>query len=283
MTVATAITRKLRPELKWPLIGLGSSILVFKMSDAVIAERLFFIRDHIGYFYQCTIVILFVFLASAYFPAAGRSLRVARIASVVVVALCCVYGFLMAQGNYKANLPYNVELADFAEWMARGEVSANDLIITQFENSRYDDCEWIPLLSEAESLFCRDAQVILTPEQKRDVQRLREVIYLYFDGKDRQWLENATQFTRTGLYGELSSFRKPEELNARIDALRQGMRPFFDRVEQKDPTVASFFRQFRHVWVLQNRQFSNERLASYLDLSQPQTSGTLLITPAKPK
>ena len=286
LTAATAISRKLRPELKWPLLGLGISILLFKFSDAVVAERLFFISDHIGYFYNATIVILFMFLASAYFPVAAGSLRRARTACLAVLAVCIVYGLLMAQGNYKANLPYNLEQADFSAFLASGKVASNDLILTQFENSRYDDCEWIPLLSDAESLFCRNAQVLLTPEQKRDIQRLREVLYLYFDGKDHQWLETTTQFTRTGIYGELSSYRSPEELSARIAALRQEMRPMFDRIERKDPSITSFFHRFRRVWVIQNREnhlFADDRLASYLELQQPQVSGTLLIIAARPK
>src|SRR5215831_2230939 len=47
LVIATAVTRKLRPELKWPLLGLGFSVLLFKLSDAVISERLFYISDHI--------------------------------------------------------------------------------------------------------------------------------------------------------------------------------------------------------------------------------------------
>ena len=128
--------------------------------------------------------------------------------------------------------------------------------------------------------------MILTPDQNRDVQRLREVLYLYFDGKDRQWLESSTQFARTGLYGELESFRTPEELSARIIALRQEMRPLFDTVERQDPSITSFFRRYRRVWVIQNRHnrlFLNDRLASYLKLEDPEASGSLTITPAQPK
>lgn len=286
LVLATALTRKLCPELKWPLVGLGFSVLLFKLSDAVISERLFYISDHIGYFYNATITILAVFLLSAHLPSAVRPLRLIRIAAVAVFVFCIAFGSLMAQANYKANLPYNLEQADLSNWFARGQVSANDLIITQFETSRYDDCEWLPLLTDAEVLYCRNAQVILTPDQNRDVQRLREVLYLYFDGKDHQWLESSAQFARTGLYGELESFRTPEERNARIIALRQEMRPLFDNIERQDPSITSFFRRFRRVWVIQNRHnrlFSNERLASYLKLDDPEISGSLSITPAQPK
>jgi hypothetical protein len=286
LVLAIAVTRKLLPERKWPLVGLGFSVLLFKLSDAVISERLFYISDHIGYFYNATITILAMFLVSAHLPAAVRPLRVVQIAAIAVLVFCIAFGCLMAQANYKGNLPYNLEQADLSNWFARGQVSTNDLIITQFQTSRYDDCEWIPLLSDAQLLYCRNAQVILTPDQNRDVQRLREVLYLYFDGKDHQWLESSTQFARTGLYGELESFRTPEELSARIVALRDEMRPIFDTVERQDPAITSFFRRFRRVWVIQNRHnqlFSNERLATYLKLDDPEVSGDLTITPAQPK
>jgi hypothetical protein len=286
LVLATAFTRKLRPELKWPLVGLGFSVLLFKLSDAVVSERLFYISDHIGYFYNVTITVLVMFLVSAHVPAAVRPLRLVRVAAVAVLVFCVAFASLMAQANYTANLPYNLEQADLSNWFARGQVSANDLILTQFETSRYDNCEWIPLLTDAEVLYCRNAQVILTPDQNRDVQRLREVLYLYFDGKDHQWLESSTQFARTGLYGELESFRTPEELNARIVTLRHEMRPLFDAVERQDPSITTFFRRFRRVWVIQNQhnhRYSNERLASYLNLEDPQVSGSLAITPAQPK
>jgi hypothetical protein len=286
LVLATAVTRKLRPELKWPLVGLGFSVLLFKLSDTVVSERLFYISEHIGYFYNVTITVLVMFLVSAHLPAAVRPLRLVRVAAVAVLIFCIAFASLMAQANYRANLPYNLEQADLSNWFARGEVSANDLILTQFETSRYDNCEWIPLLTDAEVLYCRNAQVILTPDQNRDVQRLREVMYLYFDGKDHQWLESSTQFARTGLYGELESFRTPEELSARIVALRQEMRPLFDAIERQDPSITTFFRRFRRVWVIQNQHnhlYSNERLASYLNLEDPQVSGSLAITPAQPK
>jgi hypothetical protein len=70
----------------------------------------------------------------------------------------------------------------------------------------------------------------------------------YFDGKDHQWLESSSQFARTGLYGELESFRTPEELSARIVALRQEMRPLFGAIERQDPSITTFFSRFRRVW-----------------------------------
>jgi hypothetical protein len=64
------------------------------------------------------------------------------------------------------------------------------------------------------------------------------------------------------------------------------MRPLFDAIERQDPSITTFFRRFRRVWVIQNQHnylYSNERLASYLNLEDPEVSGNLAITPAQPK
>lgn len=286
LVVAIALSRKLSPDVKWPLLGMGLTNMLFKLGDAFVTERVFFLSDHMGYFFQSTIIILFVFLVSAYIPRTAQALRLTRIACLAIVILCSVSGLLIAEGNYRTNLPYNLEQADLANWMERGKVSSNDLVITQFETTHYDDCEWIPLLSEAEVLYCRNAQLTLTPEQNREVQRFREVLYLYFDGKDHQWLESTTHFERYGFYGEVTSFRNREEQNARIMALRKEMLPFFDQIEHQDPSVQAFFRRFQRVWIIQNREnpaFVNERLGSYLGLKEQETDGSLVVTPAEPR
>ena len=286
LLVAVALSRKLSPEIKWPLIGMGLTNMLFKLGDAFVAERVFLLSDHMGYFFQSTIVILFMFLASAHIPRGDQALRLTRIASLATAALCFVYGLLMAEGNYRTNLPYNLEQADLANWMGRSKVSAHDLVITQFVTTHYDDCEWIPLLSDAEVLYCRNAQLTLTPEQNGGVQRFREVLYLYFDGKDHEWLKSSTHFERYGLYGEITSFRNPEDQSARIQVLRREMRPFFDRIEHEDPEVRAFFRRFQRIWVIQNPangSFVEERLKSYLNLKEEETVGSLLVRTAEPR
>lgn len=286
LTVAIARSQRLRPEVKWTLVGLGLSNILFVFGDAVISERLLFLSDHIGYFYQSTIVTLLIFLVSSWMSGRSRQLRFARVISLAVVVVCCVYGTSSAEGNYRANRGFNLELADLATWMGRGQVSDHDLVMTRFEGAQYDNCEWVPLLSKAEVLYCRNAQVALTPVQNRDVQRYREVLYLYFDGKDSQWLQNATGFERYGLYGELSSYRTPREQAERVVALRNQMLPFFQRVERADPMTRDFFRRFRRVWIVhgpQTRKFVDTQLDNYLDLGPTETVGGLQITSSNPK
>ena len=283
LVVIVATTKKLRPEIKWTLVGLGLTNIVFALGDAFVSERIFLLGVHIPYFYNSTLVILLMFIASAYMPNSGRALRFIRIGSLAIIVACFVLGFAMAEGNHVANLGFNLEQSDLAQWFARNEVSADDLVITQFSTTAYDDCEWVPLLSSAEVLYCRNAQLTLTAQQNRGVQRLREVLYLYFNGKDQQWLENATQFESYGLYGEISSFHTPAERLERIIFLRNEMRPYFKEVEDRAPSVTGFFRGFRRIWIVQKRddpQFVNSRLGSYLDIKNRETAGTLIIAEA---
>lgn len=285
LVMTTALSRRIPPRLKWPLVGLGLSNLLFITGDALVSERVFFLSDHIGYFYQPTVVVLSLFLVTTYLPSGVRSRQVERVACVAIILGCFACGSLMAEANYRTNLAYNQEQADLARWFAKGQVSARDLVVVQFTGSAYDSCEWIPMLSKAEVLYCRNAQLTLTPEQNRDVQRLREILYLYFIGKDRQWLQTSTQFETYGLYGELSSYRRPEEYAQRVIALRQEMLPLFTKIEEGDPSIRSFFRRFRRVWIIQqkNPAFVRERLESYLDVGPQESAGTISVTAAVPK
>jgi hypothetical protein len=279
LVVATALSHNLIPEVKWPLLGLGLSNMVLVLGDAVVPERVLFLSDHFGYFVHPTIVILLIFLVSAYAPARGGASVALRVTSIAVVVFCILNGFLLAEGNYRRYLPDNVEQADMGRWLGRGEIAPNDLVVSQ-----YDACVWVPLLSNAQVLYCRLAQCLLTPEQNREVQRLREVLYLYFDGKDGRWLETTSQFERYGFYYELSA--KGEDRNERISAIRGEMRPLLERVENGDPAIRQYFRSFRRVWIVQNAQnpiFMDARLNSYLDTKERERVGSLLITSSTPK
>lgn len=286
LVVVAATSQKLRPEIKWTLVGLGLTNITFALGDAFVSERAFLMGVHIPYFYNSTLVILLMFIGSAWIPDGARGIWSIRVGSLTIIVVCFALGIAMAEGNHWYNSGFNLEQRDLAQWFARGEVSPNDLVITQFSGSAYDDCEWVPLLSRAEVLYCRNAQLTLTAQQNREVQRLREVLYLYFTGKDQQWLEDATRFEPYGFYGELSSFHTPLEREQRIVRLRSEMRPFFKDIENRSPSITGFFQGFRRIWVIQRRdnpQFVNARLSPFLDVTTTETAGTLIVAEATAK
>jgi hypothetical protein len=273
------LSRKLSPEVKWTLIGMGLTNMLFVLADAVVPESTLMLSDHAGYFVHSTIAILFTFVVSAYAPSYGKASILLRRGSLAVSAFCLLNAALVAIASTRQNLPDNLEQADIVRWFERGQVSRDDLVIAQ-----YDACAWVPLLSKTETLFCRPAQCLLTPEQNRQLQRFREVLYLYFDGKDHQWLETATQFERYGFYFELTG--KGTDRDERITAVRSEMRPFFEQIERGDPSIKEFFRRFRKVWIVQQAQnpvFVDSHLSSYLDIQNNETVGGLQITSAVAK
>ncbi len=279
LVVATLVSRKLAPEVKWTLAGMGVTSMLFVLADAVVPESTLMLSDHAGYFVHSTIVILLTFAVSAYTPSPERASILLRRVALAVSCSCLLNAVLVAEASTRQNLPENLEQADMVRWFERGQVAHDDLVIAQ-----YDSCAWVPLLSDAESLFCRPAQVLLTPQQNLQLQRFREVLYLYFIGRDHQWLETTTQLERYGFYFELTG--KGAGREQRLDEVRSEMRPFFEQVERGDPAVKEFFHRFRKVWIVQEAQsplFVDSRLSSYLDLQAREPIGGLVITSSIPK
>ena len=279
LLVGTALNKRLGPEVKWPLVGLCLTTMLLVLGDAVVPERVLFLSDHAGYFVHPTIIVLLTFLASSYFPESHQLRHFLRVTSIFIVTFCLANGLLTAEGNYRRHLSTNFEQADVAKWLARGEVQANDLVI-----SRDEDCAWVPLLSRARVLFCRIAQCLLTSEQNQQTQRLREVLYLYFNGKDGHWLETTTQFERYGFYYETSA--KGENRNEEVVKSRSEMRPYFRMIENDAPSIREFFRNYSHVWIAQKAEeplFDQVHLQCYFDLGRQERVGDLVITLATPK
>ena len=277
--VIAAATSKLLPEVKWSLVGLGVSSLIFQLGDAVVPGTTLLLSEHIGYFFHTIIAILIIFVVAAYVPSGPKASRLLRISSLCVVAFCFLSGALLAEGNYRFHLSRNLELADMAEWLARSDVSRNDLLIAQ-----YDACDWVPILSDAEVLYCRNAECLLTHDQTRNVQRFREALYLYFLGKDHKWLGATSALERYGFYNELPvEAQMPEN---KVAAIRSELLPNLELAEQRDASVVDFFHRYRRIWVVQNVHepiFDRAALGSYLDFREQQNFGILSVISATPK
>jgi len=272
---ATIFSRKLSPWLKWPLAGLGLSTMFFVLGDVFVPERALFLSDHAGFFVHPTIVILLVFLFAAHVLEYVSSSAI-RAGAIAAVIFFIANGAFQAEGGFRAYLERNRVQADMGRWLSSGPVSANDLVIT----TDHDTCTWVPLLSKAQVLFCRIAQCVLTPEQNLSVQRQREVLYLYFLGKDTKWLQTTrTGFEGHGFYNEIQI--KGEDPNALMAASRSALTPLFEQVENNAEATHEFFRGFHRVWVVEDpseQPFSREHLRTYLALGEEKRVGTLVIT-----
>jgi len=280
----------LRPEVKWSLAGLGLSNLCFLLGDVFFSVTALQVSHHAGYFVHMTAAILVTFLLAAAYGQLQRKLPSFRSALAVVVALLILNGMLAAHATYQVFLPLNQQQAELTSFFRSGLPRASDLVIAR--SLLVDDaCSWVPLLSDARVLFCRNAQVLLTPEQNEQIQRFRQALYLYFTGRDSAWVESILadphaidQLTQLTFLGQVTASNPVERMQA-INAVRSELIPELDRAGHNDSQVTTFFRQYAHVIVIDDRNHSNfvaTRLESYLKIEQSQTLGSLLVLVCSP-
>jgi hypothetical protein len=286
LCVAVALSRKLAPEVRWTLVGLGVANMLMLLGDALVPGPPMFLTNHASYFEHATIVILLTFAVDGWVPIANGN-GFFRVSCVLATAFFCLNGVMLAEGGYRKLLPTNREQVDIVNWFGRGEAAPGDLIVTQ-----HDMCAWVPFVTEAQVLFCRNSQAMLSPQQNRDLQRVREAWYLNFTDKGSQWVNaivhdpaNVHKLETFGMYGEVSSYLGPLRTR-QVEHIRSQLVPVLERIEAQDPTMIGFLRQFPRVWVIENRGspvFAPARLGQYLDIHSEEIFGDLSVRKAAPK
>src|SRR5262249_17161969 len=146
-----------------------------------------FLTNHASYFEHATIVLMLTFAVAGWISRTSQRALVSRIFVPLTIAFFCLNGLLLAETGYRKLLPTNREQVDMVRWFEEGMVGDTDLIVTQ-----HDLCAWLPFLTRAQVLYCRNSQAMLTPAQNRSLQRQRESWYLYFMGNGSQWLNNVS-------------------------------------------------------------------------------------------
>ena len=199
---------------------------------------------------------------------------------------------LLAAATYRAFLPLNEQLAETASLLKSIPVRADDLLIVPAKIVD-DTCEWVPLVSSAKVLYCRNAAGLLTPNQDNTIQRFRQALYLYFTGMDSRQLERITEDPkaveeqmRLAYYGGgISSFRK-DVREGGVSAIRMELIPLLDGAERHDSRMPAFLRLYSRILVVDNRQdpvFDRQRLASYLVIQKEAPWGDLTVLFCSPK
>jgi hypothetical protein len=289
LTALVLVVRDSVPEVRWSLAGLGLSNLFLLSGDAFFSETALQVSHHGGYFVQLTAAVLLVFVFSAAFRYLISKSPAWRPALISITAALMLNGMIIAHATYRASLPTNRELAELARFLQADPPRANDLVIAH-SLVVDDDCAWVPLISRSHVLFCRNAQVLFTPEQNQQIQRFRQAAYLYFTGKDNLWVQKIiddpkeeTELTRLTFLGQVTTGTADRQKG--IDAVRTELLPLLTLVELKDPKVRSFFSQYRRVLVVDSDskpKFDISRLASYLKVEKQEEFGDLHILVCSP-
>ncbi len=290
LTIAVAALRRLAPEIKWSVVGLGLSNLLLLLGDVLFSEAALQISHHAGYFVHLTITILVVVLAAqaAEYFHANRTVAW-RLGLAGVLAILVFNGLFISLANDRRLLAFNGELVDFTQALRSSTSEQNDLIIARAVTVD-DNCAWVSLVSSAHSIFCRNAQVLLSPEQNQNVQRFRQALYLYFTGKDRRWVEsvlnnadNETELSRLMFLGEYSS--DATQRNKHIESARAGLIPFLTGAEKNGREVHSFLSSYRRILVIDDVSrptFIENKLLMYLKIESRRTSGHFVVLDCLP-
>lgn len=290
LTLALGLFRGLSPEIKWPVIGLGLSNLLLLLGDVLFSEAALQISHHAGYFVHLTVTIMVVLLAAeaAEHFHANRNTGW-RIGLAGILAILTFNGIFISLANYRRLFLLNNDLVEFAQILRSSAPEQGDVIIARALTVD-DNCAWVSLVSSAHSLFCRNAQVLLSPEQNLNIQRFRQALYLYFSGKNRSWAEsvfnsanNETELSRLMFLGEYSSDAK--ERNKHIDSTRTGLIPFLTKIESNDREVHSFLSSYRRILVIDNVSrptFVEDKLSTYLRVEGRKTSGSFVLLDCRP-
>ena len=276
--------RDLIPEVKWTLAGLGVSNLLLLLGDVFFSETTLQVSHHAGYFVHLTAAILFTFLLAAAFRILANLRPAWHFAPAGALVLLVLNGALLAQGTYRSSLPANERQAELVRALQTDPPQASDLVITR-SLVVDDDCAWVPLMTRSHVLYCRSAQVLLSPEQNEKIQRLRQAFYLNFTGKDVGWVEEALQnpkaeaeLARLTFLGQVTT--DVADRQEGIDSVRNQLLPILTKVQDGDPAIRSFFSQYRRILVIDDvakPYFTESRLAHYLRVVTRRTLGNRLI------
>ncbi len=290
LTLAVAFVPTLKPEIRWPIVGLGLSNLFLLLGDAFFSETTIQMSHHGGYFVHPTAVVLATFFASALcalYPAARTTWCTAAAA---FTALLVLNGLFIAVSTYRVFLSGNEEQAELTRLLRSDPPTSSDLVVARALTVD-DDCAWISILSSSHVLFCRSAQVLLSPEQNEQIQRFRQALYLYFTGKDHRWIEDVlnnpaavTELTRLMFLGQVTTDAVDRKTG--IDAVRQNLIPLMLKIENGDSDVRAFFSGYRHVLVIDSvakPSFSDSRLSSYLTIEDQRIVEGLRILKCSPR
>jgi len=291
LTAGIGISRKLPSPIRWTLFGLGATNVLLMLGDVVVPASTILLSHHADHFVHTTSVLLATFLLADALARVPDKIRMVRSILAFLLVMVFLTGGLLAVGNYQGTLTVNREIIELARLQHKWNVGEGDLVIARSKDVD-DVCGWMVLLSKAPTLFCTDAEVMLTPQQNRDIQRFREALYLYLTGNDSNSLQRAlaTQdpsrlMYRLGYWAEATSLSAEERKNG-IRAIQTGLVPWLERVQSDNITVNNFFHNSHKIVVVddnQNPSFDPDRLASFLNLEEQQRSGDFVLFVFNPK
>jgi hypothetical protein len=287
---ASVLGARDRPQVKWTVTALGAATGLLLVADAFVSPGLQ-VSNHGTYFVHMALAILLVTVATGTLARIQKFPRFLSNMLVVIICFLITHGALTARGTYARFLPFNAAQAEAAGGLESEDLEQNDLVIA---NARFvdDTTSWIPLLSSATVLFCRNAEFLLTAEQENNIQQYREAIYLYLTGHDRVRLDRALSPAGSIKEQKFLSLTQRRQLlegphrDSALVEMRNGLGAFLSRIENQDPDTVRFFRKYARILVIDTAErptFVASRLENYLQITRSERGRDIVFSWYKPR
>ena len=284
LVVLTAVTAAAPPArsrvTKWTIVGLGIATGLLMLGDIVFSKALL-ISSHGGYFIHSTVSLQIANLMALTFVRFRDNTRWLRAACFGTAVAMIMNGLVLAFADYRYFLPENSATNKLAVALRSRSVKMDDLVIARAE-SVDDSCAWVPLVSSARVLFCRSAQYELGVQEKQNLYRFRQALYLYFIGKDTDEIErvandpgDVADQDRLAFAGEIDPSDKERSEAAKI-SIKTDLVPLLSRVQQGNDEIQSFFSHYPRIVVIDdatNPTFVRHRLSQYLSIDSESRVG----------
>ncbi|HWZ83193.1 MAG TPA: hypothetical protein VNW47_11235 [Terriglobales bacterium] len=290
LTIATAISPPVGSRTgKWTVAGLGIANILLMLGDSVFSPALL-VSHHGGYFIHTTISLETTYLVAVAFDRFPRKSMWLRRACLAAIALATATGLLLAFSDYRHSFPENSKNLELASAMRSLNLTKGDLVIARAE-SVDDSCSWVPLFTDANTLFCRSAQYEMSAEQKRTLYRMRQAFYLYFVGDSSVAVDqvasgstNLVDQDRLAFAGEVNPADRERWDEARA-AIRSDLVPVLADVEQRKPQVQTLLSTYRRILVVDDARkpaFVRKSLSQYLAIDSESRFGDVVLLWCRP-
>ncbi len=252
LTLLVAVVARRRPEVRGTLVGLGAGTSLLLVSDTVIATG-FQTSVHVGYLVHTIVAVLAISLCAEIQERLGPAgltawRRVMAVGAIGAVA----YGGLAAYSTfawYRSDNGARGALVREAALTGPGDlwIAPNDLV--------QDEVTWLPLVSNAEVLFVRGGEFIMSPAG-RARESLGLGLFLYFRGEAAESVQALLREKDVGFDQRfLAGYRRLMLLSSSdrervIDEVRRELVPVLRAAEGRSPEVVRFLRRFRRVFVV---------------------------------
>jgi hypothetical protein len=258
-------------------LGLANAIAL--ISDAFLRPELQ-MSHHAGYFvpFVMSIQLLFLLHQGVSWILPDRK----AVVFGVVGAFSLMVGIVAGEATYQSNLSRNENTLRFSRVLSQLPLQAGYLVVAPAQTVD-DPAVFVPLLSPARVLFTTNAEMIMTHEQKQNIQSERQAEYLYLRGLDRIVLDNSVGVNPKGLMAfanldERAGLNSSHDYQRTAEAIYSRLSPLLKDVAANGGSVTA--KGFSRVFVIdyQEKQvFAEDRIRSAFDVQEERTYSSLNI------